>query len=170
MRRLSTLLLCALCHAPVVGAPLGQVNIELRATVINYSCTVAAQDSDKTVQLGRWATRDLGQPGGRTRAIPFSISLTGCPPASQPAITFVGRSASAEPALLALNDNSSAKNVAVELLNSDRTPLAINRTPTRVKASEQGDAVLTFFARYASLGAPQPGTADADATLTIDYQ
>ncbi|WP_435928958.1 fimbria assembly protein [Dryocola sp. BD613] len=151
------------------ASPLGEINIELRGNVVDYSCYVATGDDNKTVQLGSWPTKQLRTAGSTTQSIPFTLKLNGCPPGSA-SITFSGKKADGDPTLLALNDTSSATNVAVELRDKDKTRLPLDQASQDVAVDANGDAALTFFANYKALtDNPQPGKADADATFMINY-
>lgn len=165
-------LLVAGCLASFVvraDNPLGQINIELTGNVVDYSCVVEAADSDKSVELGRWATKQLRQAGSTSSAVPFTLSLTGCPPGSA-SITFDGKPDGSDPSLLGLNASSGASRVAVEIRDSDRSRLPLQQESREVAVDAQGNATLRFYANYiATADDPQPGTADADATFMINY-
>lgn len=159
-------LLSSQAHA---DSPLGQINIELTGSVVDYSCVVEAGDSDKTVELGRWPTKQLRYSGSTTSRVPFSLSLTGCPPGSA-SITFTGKGDDSDPTLLALNGSSAASRVAVELRNADSSRLPLQQASREVAVDDQGNARLQFYANYiATADDPQPGNADADATFLINY-
>ncbi|MCT4705374.1 fimbria assembly protein [Enterobacteriaceae bacterium H11S18] len=148
---------------------LGEINIELRGNVVDYSCYVETGSDSKTVQLGTWPTKQLSTVGSTTQSMPFTLKLNGCPPGSA-SITFSGKTASGNPALLALNGTSSAKNVAVQLRDKDKTQLPLEQASQDVAVDAQGNATLTFYANYIALADnPQPGKADADATFMINY-
>lgn len=150
-------------------SPLGEINIELRGNVVDFSCYVETADENKTVQLGRWPTNQLRTAGSTTQSMPFTLKLNGCPPGSA-SITFSGKQASGNSGLLALNDGSGATNVAIELRDKDKTPLPLEQASKDVAVDANGNAVLTFFANYISLADnPQPGPANADATFMINY-
>lgn len=155
-------------QAAMSASPLGEINIELRGNVVDFSCTVETADSNKTVSLGTWPTKQLRLPGSTTMAVPFTLKLTGCPPGSA-SITFSGTPAS-DPSLLALRDSEMAKTVAIELRDSDRSRIALENASQQAVIDENGDVTLQFYANYIALtGNPQPGDANADATFTINY-
>jgi minor fimbrial subunit len=151
------------------STPLGEINIELRGNVVDFTCVVDAGDSDKTVPLGRWPTKQLRQAGSTTSEIPFSLKLTGCPPGAA-SITFSGTPDTQDSTLLKLNGSSQASNVAVEIRDKDRTRLPLEQASQEVVVDALGNATLQFFANYiATANDPQPGVADADATFMINY-
>jgi minor fimbrial subunit len=150
-------------------SPLGEINIELRGNVVDYSCYVETGEDNKTVQLGTWPTKQLRTTGSTTQSMPFTLKLNGCPPGSA-SITFTGKKIDGNQGLLALNGTSSATNVAVELRDKDKTQLPLDRASQDVPVDANGNASLTFFANYIAVADnPQPGKADADATFMINY-
>lgn len=166
-----SLLLLATMSASALRAetPLGEINIELRGNIVDLSCVVNASDSDKEVQLGSWPTKQLQNAGSRTQAMPFSIRLTGCPPGAV-SIAFAGKADGQDSTLLALNSTSKASGVAVEIRDEDKTRLPLQQESKEVAIDAQGDATLSFYANYISTADdPQPGSADADATFTLNY-
>ncbi|RJT21490.1 fimbriae assembly protein [Buttiauxella izardii] len=151
------------------GSSLGEVNIELRGNVVDFSCYVEIGDENKTVQLGRWPTKELRTVGSTTQSMPFTLKLNGCPPGAA-SITFSGKQAAGNPGLLGLNDSSGATNVAIELRDKDKTPLPLEQASQDVAVDANGNAVLNFFANYIALADnPQAGQANADATFMINY-
>ncbi|WP_435955402.1 fimbria assembly protein [Dryocola sp. BD626] len=163
-------LLAALAAGPAsADSPLGEINIELHGTVVDYACYVETGQDNKTVQLGTWPTKQLRTAGSTTQSIPFTVKLNGCPPGSA-SITFSGKNVAGNPALLALNDASSATNVAVQLRDKDKTQLPLDQASQDVAVDANGDATLSFYANYIAIADnPQPGKADADATFMINY-
>ncbi|WP_213131919.1 fimbria assembly protein [Citrobacter sp. FP75] len=147
---------------------LGEINIELRGNVVDFTCVVIAGDSNKYVDLGTWPTKQLKTSGDSTQPISFSLKLEGCPPGSA-SITFSGTPA-AGTTLLALDDTVMAQKVAIELRDSDRTRLPLEQASQKVAIDDNGNATLTFFANYIAIAdGVQPGLARADATFMINY-
>lgn len=62
------------------NSSLGEVNIELRGNVVDFTCAVVAGDSNKSVNLGTWPTKQLHAVGDATQPVAFSLKLEGCPP------------------------------------------------------------------------------------------
>lgn len=160
---------CLSSGSAKADTPLGEINIQLYGNVVDFTCVAEGSDSDKSVTLGTWPTKQLNTTGSRTQAMPFSLKLTGCPPGSA-SITFSGKTDAQDPELLALNDASQASNVAVEIRDRDKTRLPLQQASQDVEVDAQGEAVLDFYANYiATANNPQPGRADADATFMINY-
>lgn len=168
-RSLAALVLLVLnTHVQAVTA-LGEINIELYGNIVDFTCVAEGSDSDKTVTLGTWPTKQLSTAGSRTQPVPFTLKLTGCPPGSA-SITFSGKAEGSDNSLLALNDASAARNVAVEIRDRDKTRLALQQASQVVVVDAGGNAELSFYANYiATADNPQPGRADADATFMINY-
>lgn len=147
---------------------LGEINIELHGNVVDFTCVAIAGDSNKTVELGTWPTKQLKRAGDITQPVSFTLKLEGCPPGSA-SITFSGTPA-AGTSLLALDNAAMAQKVAIELRDSDRTRLPLDQASQTVGVDENGNATLTFFANYIALAeGVQPGLAKADATFMINY-
>lgn len=173
MRRVAIRTLFSACLLAAGGAQannsLGQVNIRLSGTIVDFTCVAEGSDSDKAVPLGTWPTKQLSQAGSRTQLMPFSLKLTGCPPGAA-SITFSGKPDDRDNELLALNDASQARSVAVEIRDGDKLRLPLQQASREVRVDAQGNARLSFYANYiATADNPQPGRADADATFTINY-
>lgn len=163
-------LLAGFGTAQGANSPLGEINIRLKGNVVDYTCVVQAQDSDKTVPLGSWSTKQLKGEGITTAQVPFTLRLTGCPPGSA-SLTFAGNSPAGHDQLLALNSGSTATQVAIELRDNDRQRLPLRQAGQPVEVDANGDAMLQFYANYISLAqAPTAGSANADATFVINYQ
>ena len=148
---------------------LGEINIQMSGNIVDFTCVAEGSDSDKSVTLGTWPTKQLSTTGSRTQPMPFTLKLTGCPPGAA-SITFSGKADGSNNGLLALNDASTASHVAVEIRDADKTRLALQQASQPVSVDAQGNATLSFYANYiATADNPQPGRADADATFMINY-
>ena len=162
--RFLTVALFALCTQAQADTALGEINIRLYGNIV-----AEGSDSDKTVTLGTWPTKQLSTTGSRTQPMPFTLKLTGCPPGAA-SITFSGKADGSNNGLLALNDASTASRVAVEIRDADKTRLALQQASQPVSVDAQGNATLSFYANYiATADNPQPGRADADVTFMINY-
>ncbi|MGY5366766.1 fimbria assembly protein [Enterobacter oligotrophicus] len=167
--RLVAVALLALHTQAQATTALGEINIQLYGNIVDFTCVAEGSDSDKTVSLGTWPTKQLNTTGSRTQAVPFTLKLTGCPPGAA-SITFSGKADGSDNSLLALNDASAASNVAVEIRDRDKTRLALQQASQEVAVDAEGNAELSFYANYiATADNPQPGRADADATFMINY-
>lgn len=167
--RYISLALLTLCAQAQAETALGEINIQLYGNIVDFTCVAEGDDSNKTVTLGTWPTKQLSTTGSRTQPVPFTLKLTGCPPGAA-SVTFTGKVDGRDSSLLALNDASAASNVAVEIRDRDKTRLAMQKASQAVAIDAQGNAELSFYANYiATADNPQPGRADADATFMINY-
>ncbi|EAT3566096.1 fimbria assembly protein [Salmonella enterica] len=159
------ILFSLLCQA---NSSLGDINIELRGNVVDFTCAVIAGDSNKSVNLGTWPTKQLHAAGDATPPVAFSLKLEGCPPGSA-SITFSGTPTPGT-ALLALADTVMAQKLAIEIRDGDQRRLPLEQASKAVAIDNNGNASLTFYANYIALAdGVQPGVANADATFMINY-
>lgn len=107
--------------------------------------------------------------GDRTRSIPFSITLVNCR-AENVSITFKGQANKADSSLLALDESSTARNIAIELIDNNNKRLAIGQSSGNVKVSGIENPILHFFANYiATSSAITAGSANATANFVLNY-
>jgi len=147
---------------------LAEINIRLSGNIVALGCTVDPMDVNKTVNLGDWAIKKLSYPSGHSEPVAFRIHLTGCT-ASGVALAFTGKKNEADNTLLALNDESTASGVAVEIMDSAHKRIPMGENAQRVTVDNMGDARLDFSARYVAVSEPSAGTADADSEFTLTY-
>lgn len=153
----------------VFADPVVRVNLKLVANVLEWSCTVAPKSTDQTVDLGTWNTKQLTQTGERTTATPFAIELSECS-SDQVAITFSGQKEATNNQYLALNSSSTTKNIAIQILDANKTVLPLGQESSRIAIDSSGNAKLNFYANFVSTATPvTAGTAMADATFTLNY-
>lgn len=151
------------------GSGLARINIRLTGNIVALSCEVDPADVDKTVNLGDWSIGQLAYPGGHSEAVDFAINLTGCA-ASGVKLTFTGDADSSNSSLLALNDQSSATGVAVEIMDGLHKRLPLNEATERVAVDNNGNASLNLSARYLSTdGRVTAGSANADSVFALTY-
>ncbi|MFJ3358432.1 fimbrial protein [Serratia liquefaciens] len=158
---------CADDAVPNVGT-LSSINIRLSGNIVNLSCVVDPADVDKTVNLGDWATKQLRYPSGHSEPVAFNIRLTGCT-ASGVTLAFTGSGDKTDSTLLALNDESTASGVAIEIMDADHKRIALGSNSQRVAVDNNGDVTLQFSARYLAVASPVAGSADADSEFMLTY-
>lgn len=147
----------------------GEINIKFTANIITWTCTVNASSQNIAVNLGNWNSNSYTSSGSTTTPVYFSINLNGCN-SNSVSTTFSGTAESSNNNYLALSSDSTAKNVAIEILNSDKTSLPLNSSSNVVAVDSSGNAILGFYAHYiTTANRVQPGTANGDATFTINY-
>lgn len=146
-----------------------EANIKFTVNIITWSCTISTSSQDITVDLGDYPDYYFKSAGQTTPAKYFSISLSDCNNTSV-TTTFTGTANSANSHYLALNSGSTAKNIAVEILDNDKTLLPLNTESSAVTLDSNKSATLGFWANYISTAdSITGGSADADATFTINY-
>lgn len=152
----------------VNSATISEVNLELTGNIIDTSCIISGS-SEKTVELGKWATKQLLAAGSVTSPVAFSVQLTGCPSGSA-AMMFYGIPDNSNSELLALSQTSSAQNIAIEIRDSNGSRLPLQQQNQEVQINENGDATLSFYANYIATGGNiTAGSANADITFSIIY-
>ncbi|MEI9597811.1 fimbrial protein [Moellerella wisconsensis] len=166
------LLILSAFSTPVL-ADLGVINLRINATIVLNTCRVSTQSINQTVNLGTWASRQFyAGPTAVTAAVPFAILLEDCGAAAKQAkVRFSGIKDSKNNALFALNANSTAYNVAVELLDSKmrRIHPDLHSMPYNLTPNAQ-HVTLQFYARYMATERPvRAGSANAEATFEMIY-
>lgn len=157
--------------APVFAADTTSNVITLSVTIVAPTCSVNDNQRDQTINLGTWATSHFGNKGDVTSSVPFSIALTGCPTYGNLTTVFTGTGDEADSGLLALSSDSTAKNIAIAILNADGSALALNEKSHAVSLDSTGNAELSYLSRYVSTGnGVTAGTANGVATFIIYYE
>ena len=146
-------------------------NVVLQGNVTEQTCAASAGSDNFSVDLGSWAAKTLNGATGKVSAEkPFSIKLEGCP-AVAISIIFTGKGADGSSDLLAIDSGTDvAKNVAIELLNSDMSRLGVSEASKPVTADANGNAIFNFYARYISTASQiSAGQANASSVFTLNY-
>lgn len=149
-------------------------NLQMTGTILSRTCEVESQS--QTVDIGEFATTDFPATGSVSAAKAFDIKLTGCGSAATgTTVSFSGTSDTTDPDLLALSDTDGAggmaSGVAVEILDGQQQPLAINSASPPSVALTPGDNLLTFYLRYKStLDTVSAGNASAVMYFDLQYQ
>lgn len=151
--------------------PGGQIAIS--GVIRNNVCRLTTDSQSLNVALNQVDRRSFPAPDSATPAIPFALQLTDCGDAtSAVTIAFTGTADTGNPALLKLNGGeSAAQGVALEILDQNKTPLAINGPGTTQPLNAGSDNMLQFYARYHANGLPvSTGEANAVADFSLTYQ
>ncbi|GKW25973.1 fimbrial protein [Pectobacterium carotovorum subsp. carotovorum] len=165
-------LIASVCALMPVRADLGLTNMRLTATLLANSCSVSVGTQEQTVDLGRWASKQFAVGSQNPNPTRFEIVLENCGvAASGVEVTFYGSAPTADNTLLALNASSSATNIAVAILDSERRRVALGLpTPIYALPANAARVALVFYGQYVALGTPVTvGSANADATFTLTY-
>lgn len=174
-KRLSGLLLFFLSGmgvTPQALADLGQINLIMRATLVSNACSVSAGSANQTVNLGTWAVKQFVETPQPLPLIRFTINLVDCGPAATGVkVTFNGIPDNNNNQLFKLNAGSTASRVGVAILDRNRTRIPPGGTSLSTQLTSNATNVpLVFYAQYVSTGgAVTAGSANADATFTMEY-
>lgn len=172
----------AFVSAATVVTPGGQVHFT--GEVVNGTCAVDAGSVDQTVALGQVRANALTKVGDFSQNVGFNIVLKDCAPGADDgqggtlpttaAIIFSGVTAgTANTNILALQSSAAggATNVGVQVLDRAGQPVAFDGSTASAKTNlTDGTNTIPFQARYAATGQATAGTADADATFTVQYE
>lgn len=155
-------------------AELGLTNVQMTTTIVANSCSVSQASQEQTVDLGNWAAKQFATTGETSKAKQFLINLESCGAAATGVqVMFSGTANSSDSTLLALNSASGATNLGIAILDKDRNriPLGQNSELYTLSGSSSNSASLVFYGQYvATGGSVTPGSANGDATFTLNYQ
>lgn len=144
-------------------------NIRVNGRLVANSCTVSVASANRVVALGKLAIKQFQADGHIP--VPFTIDLQYCIDAvSGVKVTFNGAPDPQDSSVLALNASSTAAYVGLVILdqNRKRVPLGTASQPYRISSDKVS---MAFYAQYVPTGKPvMPGSANADATFTLEYQ
>ncbi|EDT42061.1 fimbrial protein [Burkholderia ambifaria] len=152
--------------------------ITFKGNISAQTCTVSGNGGGKdfTVTLPSVSVSTLsaaGQVSGRT---PFTIALTNCSTKTGVVHTFFesGPTTNQEIGTLELQGADAAKNVQVQLLNADHSPIkagAEDASQGDKKVSiVDGNATLQYYAQYYATGAAGAGPANTQVMYTMAYE
>lgn len=148
---------------------LAMTNIEFNLEIKEWSCRIKNSSQNMVVDLGVWSTRNFNAVGSKTRPTFFEVELEDCN-VEQVAMSFTGPADSSNPNYLALNPNSTAKNLAVQISDLNQVPLPLNSVSPAAPVNQNNSAKLSFYANFISTQERiEAGQATADATLVLHY-
>ncbi|WP_340608514.1 fimbrial protein [Xenorhabdus bharatensis] len=156
---------------PMAHAEDGQ--IKFKGKIISSSCEITQNTKNQTVNMGEISTTSFNGIGSTAAATHFSIKLTKCPDANKHAsVKFDGQSDNINKNLLALENTApgAADGIAIGIYEpNSNTPIPMARSSSQKDIKNNG-AELEFVARYVATKATvTPGTGNAIANFTIDY-
>lgn len=153
-------------------ADLGVTNIRMTATLVANSCTVSSDSKAINVDMGRWASKQFAM-SRQGAPVPFSINLEDCGAGtSGVTLVFNGITDAVDNTLLAINGTDAAKNIGIAILDGKKNRLPVGKASEVYSiAANEKRIPLQFFGQYVATSLPvTPGTANADATFTLEYQ
>lgn len=161
--------------AQTVGAAQGKVTFN--GELITSTCTVDAGSKDQIVQLPKVSINTLTTAGQTAGSRPFDIKVIDCPKEVKVAAHFEMDNMHPESRTLKNLDETDkgAKNVSVQLVEADGTPLDVGSTSKNfVEVSDNGagkyGATLTYGGQYYALGKTDPGLVNTFTRFTLAYE
>lgn len=161
---------CILLFSPFLYAdPLVKINLRFKAIIVNRTCTVAPQSKNLNVVLGTWSTNNMKKIGDQTRPTPFTIRLLDCT-AKSVSLSFTGPKNITNPQLLALSNDSTARNIAIQIFDKDRQLLPIETFTLPLNINNSKDLQLNFSANYITTDkSATAGKANSAAIFILNY-
>ncbi|EFE10418.1 fimbrial protein [Citrobacter youngae] len=145
--------------------------IKFTGSLTADACKVDTTSADQTVSMGKVAISAFTD-GQGTKASPtkFSLKLTDCPDTVTSAVVkFDGNADASNTDLLALDSDSDAAGVGIEIADNTGAAIPIHQASTAYPLAV-GDNTLEFVARYVSDTATvTAGAANATSDFTINY-
>ncbi|MDQ9127108.1 fimbrial protein [Serratia fonticola] len=161
---------------------------KVNATIIRSECVLPVTSKQISVYMGNISISKLKPAGTEGSTLQsFQIPLTDCISGSYPSVSnnyftssyvnlsLSGNSGSTiidvDKGILGLNSKSTAKGVAVQILQAgSNIPMTLGRS-VKMKRVTDGSMSLDFDARYIKTNdSPTAGSANASATFTITYK
>ncbi|EJF5840202.1 fimbrial protein [Salmonella enterica] len=168
----------------------GVMNFE--GSVINAPCSIKPESQNILVKLSDWTTKKLNKADAHSDPVPVTINLTGCQfeadsvkpgeaqtyKFSKVAITFpkaVGSAQDLQQGKIPNTAPDPAKNVVIQLLKADGSPVDLSKTP------QSGDAdniqlnansptnTLQFYAQILATDAATTGGVGAQLAYKLNY-
>lgn len=156
----------------------GAGTITFTGNIVATTCAVDinGQGANPTIQMGNVPLTALNKKGSTAGIHKIQMNLTECDmkTLTKAAARFGGAYDEVDSDLLALTkSDATAKNIGIEFLYNDGTPMKFGETPSTDKFVEVTDkkATLLYSARYkATADGATAGDANAIAQYTIIYQ
>lgn len=138
------------------------------AKIVAPSCTVSTPTVN--VNLGTWDTDDLTSIGAKTSNVAVPLQLN-CGSNVQVNATIAATADTSQQGTMKISSGSgAASGVGIQMVDSYGSPLKLN---SQFVASSSANGVITlpWYAHYIRTGsAVTPGSANAVATVTLNYQ
>lgn len=154
----------------------GDGKIEFFGNIIDAGCQIDTEASNLSVKLGDVAKTTFTAAGDTAATTKFALTLKDCPDTlnSKPVtIKYSGTPDTTDNDYLQLTQETGvAKGVAIQLLNSDASPLPLGSASTQTVTVASNKAELDFFARYIATAAAsgiEAGKANGSVNFTMTY-
>lgn len=149
--------------------PASALNLYMgNATIVAPSCTVSTPTVN--VNLGTWDTDDLPSIGAKTSNVAVPLQLN-CGSNVQVNATIAATADTSQQGTMKISSGSgAASGVGIQMVDSYGSPLKLN-SQFVASSSSNGMITLPWYAHYIRTGsAVTPGSANAVATVTLNYQ
>ena len=146
----SALFTLILALASAINTPVCQADsqVDFAGTLVKDPCTLSIGEAgeNKVVDFGTIVDKYL-YANGQSQAQTFTILLQDCDTSLGNTVSFIfkGNEDTDQPGLLALDDSSVAKGVAIGIANTAGTPLPLNENSEESSLND-GDNQITFQA------------------------
>jgi len=165
----------ALAAGLATGAHASDGTVTITGEVTAQTCKINGGTPSFTVSLPKVSTTALAAANATAGRTPFQIALTECNPATGTVSAYFEPGANTDTDNNRLKNTGTATNVAVQLLNSSSTAIALGKDATGQGGGNAtlagGAATLKYFAEYlATTGAAGAGTVSTSTTYSIVYQ
>ncbi|WP_342639909.1 fimbrial protein [Proteus faecis] len=152
------------------NAELANINIVIKANIVANTCRVSPDSTNKFVDLGVWATKDL-KPNNSTEPVKFTLNLTDCSIVTKGVkVTFKGDMDSQDNSLFKLSDNDSAKNVGIAILDRDKNKVLPGKSSIIYPVGTNNNIALDFYAHYEAINQfITSGSANSEVVFTLEY-
>ncbi|TNV10773.1 type 1 fimbrial protein [Buttiauxella sp. B2] len=148
----------------------GTGTVTFHGSIIDAPCSISADTTDQTVELGAVGSATL-ENAGTSIPVPFSIDLQNCEAdAGTVQVTFNGVADATNPELLGLNGTAAGAGIAI----TDGSGAALKLgTPSSAQTLTQGDNTLQFAAYLqgasGSTTTITPGEFNSIANFSLTY-
>ncbi|KGS02679.1 fimbrial family protein [Burkholderia sp. ABCPW 111] len=148
--------------------------ITFNGAIEAQTCTISVNggNQDATVQLPTVSASTLSTKGSTAGATNFTIALSECSGDATQVRAFFEAGPNVDATSGNLNNNGSATQVQVQLLNADGVVLQAGDESQRSNAASaltDGAATLVYGAQYYATGAATAGDVQTSVTYSIDY-
>lgn len=154
------------------GAGNPTVTVKFQGSYNSVTCTIVGGQENQTIKLPRISTSSLTSPGQTAGSTAFTIPLR-CDGSIDSVRIYFQRGATTNANgnldVETPTDPASARNVQVQLMNGDGSPIQIGNAATMqtVNVDESTTTLVPFGAQYYATGAARAGTVRTYATFVI---
>ncbi|WP_082717273.1 MULTISPECIES: fimbrial protein [Burkholderia] len=160
----------------IVSAYASDGEVDFQGIVTAQTCTVDATSKNLNVPLPTVSANSLAKPGDAVGSQLFTIKVSDCSSGTKAVAAAFEANASLDASTGNLknqsDDTAAAKNVEIQLMNSDSSPITVGNAST-VKSTPvvSGSASMDYRAKYVAVdGAATAGPVQSHVTYSLNYQ